>query len=102
MRSLCTTVPTHLVLTLLAALLAASCAMPLAYPPTRKVEQVDDYHGTKVADPYRWLENDVRVDAEVAAWVKAQNEVTDAYLASIPGRAAIRARLERLFDYPRY
>ena len=102
MRSLCTTVPTHLVLTLLAALLAASCAMPLAYPPTRKVEQVDDYHGTTVADPYRWLENDVRVDAEVAAWVAEQNKVTDAYLASIPGRAAIRARIERLFDYPRY
>ena len=72
------------------------------YPNTRKVDQTDDYHGTKVADPYRWLENDVRVDAEVAAWVAAQNEVTDAFLASIPERGAIRARLEKLFDYPRY
>ena len=74
----------------------------ISYPATRKVEQVDDYHGTKVADPYRWLENDVRVDAEVAAWVSAQNKVTDAFLASIPERDAIRARLEKLFDYPRY
>ena len=75
---------------------------PLVYPATRKVDQVDDYHGTKVADPYRWLENDVRVDPEVASWVVEQNKVTDAFLASIPERAAIRARIERLFDYPRY
>ncbi|MFN9078250.1 MAG: hypothetical protein ACK5WX_12585, partial [bacterium] len=60
-----------------------SCSAPdrddaasrLAYPSTRKIEQVDDYHGTAVADPYRWLENDVRVDAEVAAWVAEQNKV---------------------------
>jgi len=75
---------------------------PLVYPATRKVDQVDDYHGTKVADPYRWLENDVRVDPEVASWVVEQNKVTDAFLASIPERPAIRARIERLFDYPRY
>lgn len=74
----------------------------ISYPATRKVEQVDDYHGTKVADPYRWLENDVRVDAEVAAWVAEQNKVTDAFLGTIPERGAIRARLEKLFDYPRY
>jgi prolyl oligopeptidase len=55
-----------------------------------------------VADPYRWLENDVRVDPEVASWVVEQNKVTDAFLASIPERPAIRARIERLFDYPRY
>ncbi|MFN9125781.1 MAG: S9 family peptidase, partial [bacterium] len=87
-----------------------SCSAPdrddaasrLAYPSTRKIEQVDDYHGTAVADPYRWLENDVRVDAEVAAWVAEQNKVTDAFLGTIPERGAIRARLEKLFDYPRY
>ncbi|MCE2883253.1 MAG: S9 family peptidase, partial [Planctomycetaceae bacterium] len=87
----------------LAALLpSCSAPQPLVYPATRKVEQVDDYHGTKVADPYRWLENDVRVDPEVAAWVAEQNKVTDAFLASIPERAAIRARVERVFDFPRY
>ena len=97
------------IMTLISSAFLTACAtvgpegaVVTAYPPARQVDQVDDYHGTKVTDPYRWLENDVRVDAEVAAWVKAQNEVTDAYLASIPGRAAIRARLERLFDYPRY
>ena len=87
-----------------------SCSAPdrddaasrLAYPSTRKIEQVDDYHGTAVADPYRWLENDVRVDAEVAVWVAEQNKVTDAFLGTIPERGAIRARLEKLFDYPRY
>jgi len=80
----------------------ASAEAQLTYPTTKKVDQVDDYHGTAVEDPYRWLENDVRVDSEVAAWVAAQNEVTDAFLASIPERVAIRARLETLFDYPRY
>lgn len=81
---------------------SAPDSTPTRYPATRKVEQVDDYHGTKVADPYRWLENDVRVDKEVASWVAAQNKVTDAFLAAIPEREAIRARIERLFDYPRY
>lgn len=81
---------------------SAAASVALDYPTTRKVDQVDDYHGTKVADPYRWLENDVRVDAEVAAWVAEQNRVTDAFLGSIPERPAIRARIEKLFDYPRY
>ena len=97
------------------AILAASCTTPQSaepaakgvsaepsYPPTRTVEQIDDYHGTKVPDPYRWLENDVRVDADVAAWVAAQNRVTDVFLGSIPERPAIRARVEKLFDFPRY
>ncbi len=81
---------------------SAAASVALDYPTTRKVDQVDDYHGTKVADPYRWLENDVRVDAEVAAWVAEQNRVTDAFLGSIPERPAIRARITKLFDYPRY
>ena len=54
---------------------------PLKYPQTRKVDQVDDYHGTKVADPYRWLEDDVRKSKEVADWVEAENKVT----ARLPG-----------------
>jgi prolyl oligopeptidase len=75
---------------------------PLAYPPTRRVDHVDDYHGTKVADPYRWLEDDVRKSQEVAAWVAAQNEVTFAYLKAIPEREAIRRRLTELWNYERY
>ena len=49
---------------------------PLTYPATRRVDQVDDYHGEKVADPYRWLEDDARTSQEVADWIAAQNKVT--------------------------
>src|SRR5262245_5345956 len=52
----------------------------LKYPETRRVDQTDEYHGVKVADPYRWLEDDVRESPEVAEWVKKQNEVARAYL----------------------
>ncbi len=72
------------------------------YPETTKVEQVDDYHGTSVADPYRWLEDDVRTSEQVAAWVAAQNKVTFAYLESLPHREQIRARLTELWDYEKY
>ncbi len=74
----------------------------IEYPSTRRVDQVDDYHGTKVADPYRWLEADVRKSPEVAAWVKAENKVTFAYLESIPERDAIRRRLTELWNYEKY
>lgn len=72
---------------------------PLKYPSTKKIEQVDNYHGTKVEDPYRWLENDVRNSAEVKDWVEAENLVTNAYLAEIPERVKIRKRLAELWDY---
>jgi prolyl oligopeptidase len=75
-------------------------AQKLAYPQTRKSDQVDDYHGTKVADPYRWLEDDN--SAETAAWVKAENEVTFGYLEKIPYRAKVKQRLEQLYNYPKY
>lgn len=72
----------------------------LSYPAAHRGSQVDDYHGTKVADPYRWLED---VDSpETRAWVEAENRVTFAYLASIPERAAIRNRLTQLWNYPKY
>src|SRR5229473_5693916 len=77
-----------------------SVAPALAYPPTARVEVVDDYHGTKVADPYRWLEDDN--SAETKAWVDAQNKVTFAYLAQIPERARIKERLTKLWNYERF
>jgi prolyl oligopeptidase len=73
---------------------------PLKYPETRTVEVTDDYFGTKVADPYRWLENND--SPEVAAWVEAQNKVTFGYLGQIPYRAAVKDRLTKLFNYPKF
>jgi len=72
----------------------------LVYPQTHTVDQVDHYFGTAVADPYRWLEDDH--SDETAAWVTAQNEVTFGYLEKIPYRAALKTRLQELYDYPRY
>jgi prolyl oligopeptidase len=82
-------------------------AAPLSYPETATVDHVDTYRSATrgevaVADPYRWLETDVRVSDEVAAWVAAQNEVTDAYLATLPGRDMISERLRELWNYERY
>jgi prolyl oligopeptidase len=78
---------------------AVALAGPLEYPQTKTVEHVDVYHGTSVADPYRWLEQDVRESAEVAAWVEAQNKVTFAYLESLPQREPIARQLTKLWDY---
>lgn len=72
----------------------------MEYPDTKEVEVVEDYHGRTVADPYRWLED--TESEETAAWIAAQNEVTDAYLQSIPERPAIRERIERLWNYARF
>jgi prolyl oligopeptidase len=77
-----------------------SAAQALVYPQTRKVDQVDNYHGVQVADPYRWLEDDK--SAETAAWVEAENKVTFAYLDRIPYRQQVKDRLERLYNYARY
>jgi prolyl oligopeptidase len=74
----------------------------LSYPPTRRVDQVEDYHGTKVADPYRWLEADIRSSPEVGDWVAAENKVTFRYLESIPQREKIRRRLTELWNYTKY
>jgi len=85
------------------ALAFAACqkkAAKLQYPATKKVDQVDDYFGTKVADPYRWLEDDNAADT--LAWVEAQNKVTFGYLVTIPYRPKIKARLTEIFNYPRY
>ncbi len=94
-------------LALIALLLAATwipaCKgreQTIVYPVAEKGEVVDDYFGTRVAEPYRWLENDQ--DEKVAAWVEAQNKVTFDYLANIPFREKIRTRLTEIYNYPRY
>lgn len=70
------------------------------YPETKKVDTTDVYFGVSVADPYRWLEDDN--SAETAEWVKAENVVTDNYLAKIPFRADLKNRLTEIMDYPKY
>ena len=72
----------------------------LAYPKTAKGDVIDDYFGTKVPDPYRWLENDT--SAETKAWVIEENKVTDNYLSKIPYRDEIKKRLEILWNYEKY
>jgi prolyl oligopeptidase len=83
-------------------LLISPCLLmaQLKYPTTRTVEQKDNYHGTTVADPYRWLEDDR--SAETAEWVKQQNQVTFSYLEKIPYREAIKKRLEKIYNYAKY
>jgi len=71
----------------------------LQYPETRKSDHVDTYHGTEVADPYRWLEDDN--SKETGEWVKAQNQVTFSYLEQIPFRDALKERLTEVWNYPK-
>jgi len=97
----------HVALRIGSMLLAGLCARALgqqspklAYPPSPKVDQIDDYHGVKVADPYRWLEN---ADSEqTRQWIEAQNHLTFSYLAQIPQRETIRKRLTELWNYERF
>lgn len=79
-----------------------SAPQSFAYPVTEKGPVTDDLFGVAVADPYRWLEDDVRVNPKVAAWVAAQNQTTDAYLATIAGRDTLKARMTALYDYERF
>ncbi|OGN91877.1 MAG: prolyl endopeptidase [Chloroflexi bacterium RBG_13_48_10] len=73
--------------------------MKLSYPITKTTDQVDDFHGTHVADPYRWLED---VDSpETLEWIKQQNELTFGFLEKIPVREHLRQRLTELWDYPK-
>ncbi len=79
---------------------APAGAQTLQYPAARKSDVVDDYHGTRVPDPYRWLEDPD--SPESRAWIEAQNRLTAAYLADIPARGTIRERLTKLWNYPKY
>ena len=75
-------------------------AYALVYPPAPRGDQVDEYNGTKVADPYRWLED---VDsAQTRAWVAAEHDLAETYLQAIPERAKIRSRLTEMFNYERF
>lgn len=73
-----------------------------SYPNTKRENVVDTQFGVKVADPYRWLENDVRVDPSVKHWVDAENAVTNAYLQTLPGRDILKSRMEKLLDFARF
>ena len=77
-------------------------AAAFSYPQTRATDLVEDHFGVKVADPYRWLENDVRNDPEVANWVAAENKVTDAFLRTLPLRDWFKQRMTALYDYERF
>jgi len=81
-------------------LLPFSLSAQLQYPSTKKTDQVDDYNGTKVNDPYRWLENDT--SAETKAWVAEENKVTFGYLSQIPFRKEWQKRIEEVYNYPKY
>ena len=89
-------------LPLAAALFCAAVAadIPLHYPPAERGTAVDDYHGTQVADPYRWMED---LDSpQTRAWVGAEGQLTDAYLAAIPEREPLRKRIAALSDYEKF
>jgi len=89
-----------LILCLFTAGITQQMIKPNNYPPARKSDQVDDYHGVKVADPYRWLED---LDSEeTRAWVEAENKLSFAYLGSIPARTALKDRLTKLWNYEKY
>jgi prolyl oligopeptidase len=74
----------------------------LTYPAAPAGDVVDTQFGVAVADPYRWLENDVRNDPEVKAWVDAENQVTDAFLGTLPLRDWFKQRMTALYDYERF
>ena len=95
---------------IIAASLLAATAIPASaqdmtapdYPETRQGDLVETFFGEDVADPYRWLEEDVRNSQEVADWVEAQNEVTDAYLEALPARDWFTNRIGELYDFARF
>jgi prolyl oligopeptidase len=89
-----------LITSLLLLFYTSVMAQTFTYPKANKVDQVDEYHGTKVADPYRWLENPDAPDSR--AWIEAQNKLTFGFLDQIPERAKIKERLTKLWNYEKY
>ncbi len=89
-----------LLIGIILAMSACKQKIVVKYPVARMVDTVDNYFGTRVADPYRWLENDT--SAETASWVTAENAVTNEFLSKIPFREKIRERLTKIWNYPRF
>jgi prolyl oligopeptidase len=85
---------------MLGSIATVAVSQPLEYPKARKGDVIDDYFGTKVPDPYRWLED--TDSPETAAWVKAENLLTSAFMEKMSDRAAFREELTKLLNYPRY
>ncbi|MEW6195988.1 MAG: prolyl oligopeptidase family serine peptidase [Bacteroidota bacterium] len=75
-------------------------AQNLQYPSSKKIDHTDDYHGTQIADPYRWLEDNN--SDETKQWIDAQNKLTESYLSNIPFREKLKNRLTELWNYERY
>ena len=75
-------------------------AQGLKYPDTKKVDITDNYFGTTIADPYRWLEDDT--SAATADWVRHENSITQSYIGKIPYRQKIHADLTRMWDFAKY
>ena len=89
-----------LILCLITAGITQQMIKPNNYPPARKSDQVDDYHGVKIADPYRWLGD---LDSEETRnWVEAENKLSFGYLAAIPQRTMLKERLTKLWNYEKY
>ncbi len=85
---------------LCAILTSAATAQTYKYPQAMRGDQVDDFHGVKVADPYRWME---QTDSpEMRSWIEAENKITDSYISAIPQREAIKNRLTEIWNYERY
>ncbi|MCL6099309.1 MAG: S9 family peptidase, partial [Bacteroidetes bacterium] len=96
MRTLCSSI----LLTVILFVSTQAQEQKIKYPVAKKVDHVDDYHGIKVADPYRWLED--TNSKETAEWVEAENKVTEEYLSKIPFREELRKRLTDLWNYEKY
>ncbi len=95
--------PTRALAPLFTALVFVACQSDsgrVLYPEAQRADVVDDYHGTAVADPYRWLEEGE--SAETRHWIEAQNRLTEEHLGSIPERSSVRATVEKLWTYERF
>ncbi|MGH2648596.1 MAG: prolyl oligopeptidase family serine peptidase, partial [Ginsengibacter sp.] len=90
----------NIIFLFVAMILSIPLFSQIKYPETKKVNQVDNYFGTEVSDPYRWLEDDN--SEETKEWVKAENKITDQYLSAIPFYNKVKNRLEEMWNYPKY